>query len=588
MKTLKHIITLLIILLFTIPSMAQNGINYKAIVKDGSGNILPNTSITVQFKILQSALLIEVYTESHVTMTDANGLMIVNIGEGTIISGDYATIDWSRALHFLNVQIDTGSGLVDMGNSEFKTVPYALNSFTTNDHFWNKTGAVLFNTSEKIGIGTSTPTGKTEINYTSTLFDPQLTLTQEIGGDSFSRINFLNNNTSGYWAIAAKAENLPEDSRFNIWNGTTDIMSITGDGIVNIDGEIKVNNATTNGVRVTFSGNNGLLVDSASDNGVHVVSAGGNGLQVDSANNGLTVNSATNSGVAINTVGNNGFQVASAGYDGIQVASANHNGGFFKGVNAGVYAKSSIDINPDIILGGNADTSTGDDGIITSDPFYSSSDIRINSNDAVVIQLDNDNDENGQFEIKNGIGTEVFEVDEWGNTTIKIGSNAIPVGSDKGLTFEGYFGTTYFNVDFDGDATLYGTLTQNSDRRLKKNITDLQYGLTEILQLQPKIYNWKNREQKKKSLGLIAQEVQPIIKEIVNVQDNEEKTLGISYTQLIPILINAIKEQQEIIENQNVQYSSLDQENELIKQRLTRIEALLFDKNENIELVQNK
>ncbi|PHS67312.1 MAG: hypothetical protein COB12_03975 [Flavobacterium sp.] len=637
---------LLFVVAFQFVGMAQNGINYKAIIKDGSGNILPNAPITVQFSILQSALLINVYTESHSPTTDANGLIIVNIGEGILISGDYTTIDWSRDFHFLNVQIDTGSGLVDMGNSEFKTVPYALNSFTTNDHYWDKTGSVLFNASEKIGIGTSTPTGKMEISYPSSILDPTLTIRQESGADAFSRINFNNDWTTNYWTIAARSEAILASSRFNIWNGTKDVLSISGDGFFEFDGALSIFNSTLNGItfntiannaiQINSAGNNGLQIDAATNDGIVINNAGniglnigtsgnegifinsavtrgvlvndvinGNGLQVNSAganglnigtagSEGIYINSAATTGVLVNNaISGNGLQVNSAGVDGlyvgsaiddgVHVASANDKGGVFIGTIAGVHAESSIDINPDLILGGTANTSTGDDGIITSDPAYSSSDIRIKSNDAVVIHLDQDNDEDGSFQIKNDIGTTIFDIDEYGNTTIKKGYSTT---AGDGFTYRNFNNSILFNVDLAGDALLFGNLTENSDRRLKKDIENLPYGLTEILQLQPKAYNWKNRENTHKSLGLIAQEVQPIIKEIVKAQKNEQKTLGISYTQLIPILINAIKEQQEIIENSEARITNYEKDVSGLKNRLSKIEALLI--NNEVELVSTK
>ena len=69
-----------------------------------------------------------------------------------------------------------------------------------------------------------------------------------------------------------------------------------------------------------------------------------------------------------------------------------------------------------------------------------------------------------------------------------------------------------------GDVYVGGSLVHSSDRRLKGDITELPYGLAEILLLEPKAYHWKNRDQKHKSFGLIAQEVQPVIKEIVHTR----------------------------------------------------------------------
>ncbi|WP_417875058.1 tail fiber domain-containing protein [Xanthomarina gelatinilytica] len=116
----------LIIFINTCFVLAQNGINYKALIKDNSGNVVANQNITVQFTILQGA--VNVYQETHNPTTDANGIIIVNIGEGTVYSGDYNTINWEIDAHFLNVLIDTGSGLTDMGTTQFMAVPYALSA----------------------------------------------------------------------------------------------------------------------------------------------------------------------------------------------------------------------------------------------------------------------------------------------------------------------------------------------------------------------------------------------------------------------------------------------------------------------------
>ena len=204
--------------------------------------------------------------------------------------------------------------------------------------------------------------------------------------------------------------------------------------------------------------------------------------------------------------------------------------------------KRNNDGDPHLILGGNANTAAGDNCIIASDPAYAGSDLFLRAYDNVVIELDHDNNETGEFEIFAGDGTEVFEVDE------------------------------------SGTVRQNGTTIHSSDRRLKQDITNLNYGLNEILKLQPKSYYWKNRKEEKKSLGLIAQEVQPIISEIVNEQDDPGKTLGISYTELIPVLIKAIQEQQSIISNQEEKINELSSKASELKaltQRLEKLEATL-------------
>ena len=121
---MRNTIICLVLLVCTLGVYAQQGINYKALIKDGAGAVVAATPIDVTFTLLDGSST--VYTETHAPTTDANGIVILNIGEGTPVTGTFASIDWSSNNHFLNVQVDTGSGLEDMGTTAFKTVPYSL------------------------------------------------------------------------------------------------------------------------------------------------------------------------------------------------------------------------------------------------------------------------------------------------------------------------------------------------------------------------------------------------------------------------------------------------------------------------------
>lgn len=81
---------------------------------------------------------------------------------------------------------------------------------------------------------------------------------------------------------------------------------------------------------------------------------------------------------------------------------------------------------------------------------------------------------------------------------------------------------------------------QTSDIRLKKNILPLTYGMNEVMQMQPVSYDWKDNSGHHK-IGLIAQDVKKIIPEVV-VGDEEKENLGMNYAELVPVLINALKE----------------------------------------------
>jgi hypothetical protein len=127
-----NILLILLLLFYAYTAAAQQGINYKAIIHDDKDKPLADSEIVVQFTILENGIT-DVYKESHNPTTDANGILIVNIGEGTPISGDFSIIDWGSSSHFLKTEIDIGDGLADMGTVEFTTVPYAKYAEKANE-----------------------------------------------------------------------------------------------------------------------------------------------------------------------------------------------------------------------------------------------------------------------------------------------------------------------------------------------------------------------------------------------------------------------------------------------------------------------
>jgi Chaperone of endosialidase len=107
--------------------------------------------------------------------------------------------------------------------------------------------------------------------------------------------------------------------------------------------------------------------------------------------------------------------------------------------------------------------------------------------------------------------------------------------------------TEKFYISGDGSAWLQGTLTQNSDSRLKKKITPINNALQSLTQLSGYNYYWKNTGMDNNlQTGVLAQEVQKIFPNLVKTGENG--TLSVNYTGLIPVMIESIKEQQKQIE----------------------------------------
>lgn len=90
----------------------------------------------------------------------------------------------------------------------------------------------------------------------------------------------------------------------------------------------------------------------------------------------------------------------------------------------GVYARG-VDAGADLILAANQSTVSGDDGVLTSDPFYDSSDLVFLTNDGIRIELDNDaNGEDADIDVQDKDGNLIFSIDESGNVTFGGGGVA--------------------------------------------------------------------------------------------------------------------------------------------------------------------
>jgi hypothetical protein len=110
-------------------------------------------------------------------------------------------------------------------------------------------------------------------------------------------------------------------------------------------------------------------------------------------------------------------------------------------------------------------------------------------------------------------------------------------------------------------STVFATngVINTSDARDKRNIRELEHGLNSLLRLRPVSYEWKDAHGEGTKLGLIAQELKEVVPEVVrdwewkedeqgNLSKVPAERLGVYYSDLIPVLIKAVQEQQAEIE----------------------------------------
>jgi len=130
-KLFTFLVPLAFSVLLTAGVFAQSPekMSYQAVIRNSSDAIVVNTLVGMQISILQgSAGGTAVYAETQTPTTNENGLVSIEIGNGTVVSGNFAAIDWANGPYFIKTETDPKGGInyTITGTSQLLTVPYAL------------------------------------------------------------------------------------------------------------------------------------------------------------------------------------------------------------------------------------------------------------------------------------------------------------------------------------------------------------------------------------------------------------------------------------------------------------------------------
>ena len=187
-------------------------------------------------------------------------------------------------------------------------------------------------------------------------------------------------------------------------------------------------------------------------------------------------------------------------------------------------------------------------------------------------------DSTGGITVISSAGTERMRVDASGHLMLgKTNSSAGNAGTYLGAT-----GSSFFTLDSSSSVntlhvydqvdsayrfyvrgtgsiagTIFATVTSissTSDERLKENIKDLETGLTEIMALKPRRFDWKEGEGNgtKNNAGFIAQEIETVLPDLVGDYLHKEldDVKSVRMGDILPTLVKAVQEQQALIETQ--------------------------------------
>jgi len=123
-------------------SQGPSKINFQAILRNTSGEIVSNKSVSIRMSIIRGTInSTSSYVETHAKTTDVSGLISIQLGTGTVISGIFGDIEWGGGSHFIQLEVDFngGSNYVVIGTQELISVPYALYANKTDTSVLNLT-----------------------------------------------------------------------------------------------------------------------------------------------------------------------------------------------------------------------------------------------------------------------------------------------------------------------------------------------------------------------------------------------------------------------------------------------------------------
>lgn len=288
---MKKILSLFWILMgfFMGLSQAPEKMSYQAIMRNGSGQLLVNQAIAVKVSILQgSPAGTAVYSERLTGNTNANGLISLEIGTGTVLTGTFATINWPAGSYYLKTETDPagGTSYTIAGTSQLLSVPYAMyaksaggggGSFVIPYSTSVNNASTLFSL---INDGDGTSLEGVNNTTTSNISAVRGIVNSASPGGFSSAVRGINNGTGG---LGVGVYGSQAGSGWGVYGTTPNGLGVYG-------------NATGNGYGVYANSNTGTGLNATSNNGIPAsISINNNAnnnvaLSASSVGNGTVVN----------------------------------------------------------------------------------------------------------------------------------------------------------------------------------------------------------------------------------------------------------------------------------------------------------
>lgn len=663
---MKLLFSTIFVLNFCLLSFGQapESFNYQAVVRDAGGIILANQNVNIKILILDSSANGTVlFSETHNLIANEYGLINLQIGTGTTLTGAFTSINWGISNKFIRMEMDPtgGSNFSFLGTSQLLSVPYALYAETSGNGGASYSsgsgisivGNVISNSSPDqvvsvTGAGATNVSG-TYPNYTisstDNVNDADSNPTNELQTLSQTGTNVTLSNGGGTISVIDGDTSLWKLNGNNIYRRYHNV----GIGINSPQYRFHVNDTLNNSkVNSIFLNSVGGSTTNTVYRGFYSQIAGTNGLNraIQANSGGLSTgeniafagfsDNALNNFGLITVVGNSSSTIGSNyGLYNLVNGSSTENAGILSEIGENTNGASNNGI-VSYVYGNNTNTNIGMQSSVNNSLLNN---IAIRADIGNFSYVGSPNSATSNTSVSTAVvannlgtgGTTTYGVSAYSSggssTNFGVYGNAggnPPTNSYSIYGQEGSTNLVNYAGYFNGKVTITGTLSNPSDRRLKSNIQNINNGMLEKL-LSLNVYSFLYTPVGDYSsislptgehIGLIAQELETVFPQVVNEQyspipdtvyfekshlypsDNSTNIDGtldqkntiqssnenyyikhdrvvsyksVNYIELIPVLIQGIKEQQLIIENQEQKLNSQDSTIENLQQQLNQL-----------------
>lgn len=477
-----------------------------------------------------------------------------NVGIGTLNPAQ--KLDVNGALK-LGTTTTNSLGTIRFNGSDFQGYTGGAWKSLTGNGLWSLDNNNAIFDNNKVGIGTTTPTEKLDVNGAIKL---GYTVSNNAGTVRFNGSDFEGYNGTEWKSLTSQSPWMVNGTSVDLINTSNNIG--IGASAVNekleVAGGIKLGFASATPTAGTMQYNGGLQVH----NGIDWVSLNPQ-FNLDASNN-LSNITAANIGLGtatpvekLDVAGGIKVGASFGSNEGTIRYMSNEFEGFdgtsWKSLTGkGLWNKTGADLS--------LATSTDNVGIGTATPAgklhieNSGTQLIVKEASASAAKINFMNDGTAAFWGLNGYSDVT-------NTSANFSMN--------------YNGTNLFTVNGAGDATLAGTLTQASDIRLKRNIAPLGSVLNKIKSVGAFTYNWiDEKKDQTQQIGFLAQDLEKQFPQLVKTDANGTKS--VAYSNMVPVLLQAVKDQQAQIETLQQQLKS---QNDEMAKRLELLEKILLNQN---------